>query len=66
MPKKLIEYKISVAWEYLEQRYTVEKYISTTRYSLAAKRVLEYLEKTCPGDFNDVTQIAMRVKRKQI
>jgi hypothetical protein len=33
-------------------------------YSSVAKRALQYIEKTCPDDFADATQIAMRIKRR--
>ena len=33
-------------------------------YSSVAVRALKYIEKTCPSDFADASQIAMRIKRR--
>ena len=61
-----MKFKCNVAWEYHGKRYTGEIYIEAKRYSLAVKRAMEYFEKTCPGgDFKEVTQIALRVKKRK-
>ena len=43
---------------------TFDQTYQSKTYSSVAVRALRYIEKTCPGNFADASQIAMRIKRR--
>lgn len=57
-------FKVAIKYIFREKVYLYEDTIRAKTYSNAVRNAVMYLERTCPYDFMETTQIAMRVKRK--